>query len=99
MMDLVIAAGATITVAVNEEGDFCDDGLLYPIFDQDVVSVGEGVAMGQATGDRMRLYLFDVPGGSSMRILAIAIVAPEARFERAVEAAALVVESLEFHAP
>jgi hypothetical protein len=29
----------------------------------------------------MRLYLIDMPEGSSMRILAIAIVAPEARFD------------------
>jgi hypothetical protein len=35
----------------------------------------------------------------SMRILAIAIVAPESRFERVVEAAAPVVDSIEFHAP
>lgn len=47
----------------------------------------------------MRLYLFDAPGGSSMRTLAIASVAPESRFERAVEAAAPIVDSLEFHAP
>ncbi|HEU4759613.1 MAG TPA: hypothetical protein VFT91_06480 [Dehalococcoidia bacterium] len=102
MMDVVIAAGATITVAVNEQGDFCDDGLLYPILDQDVgmtVYFGNGVATGQATGDWMRLYLFDAPEGSPMRILAIAIVAPESRFERAVEAAAPVVDSVEFHAP
>jgi DNA-binding CsgD family transcriptional regulator len=47
------------------------------------------------SGSRMRLYLFDAPEGSSMRILAIAIVVPESRFERAVEGAAPVVE---FHA-
>ena len=47
-------------------------------------------------GDRMRLYLFDAPEGSSMRILAIAIVAPESDFERA---AAGPIVSLEFHAP
>lgn len=34
-----------------------------------------------------------------MRTLAIAIVAPGSRFERAVEAAAPVVDSIEFHAP
>jgi hypothetical protein len=36
----------------------------------------------------MRLYLFDLPEGLSARILAIAIVAPEPRFEPVVEAAA-----------
>ena len=40
----------------------------------------------------------DVPEGLSMRVLAIAIVAPEARFERAVETAAPIVDSLEVHA-
>jgi hypothetical protein len=48
-------------------------------------------------GDRMRLYLLDLPGGISARILAIAIVAPEPRFESVVEAAAPIVDSFEFH--
>ncbi|MDP8931299.1 MAG: hypothetical protein M3O70_22690, partial [Actinomycetota bacterium] len=50
-------------------------------------------------GSRMRLYLVDLPEGSATRILAIAVVAPEARFEDVVEAAAPVVDSIEFHAP
>jgi hypothetical protein len=61
--------------------------------------VDDGLATGVATGEWMRLYLFDVPEGSSMRILAIAIIAPESRFERVVEAAAPVIDSIEFHAP
>lgn len=48
-------------------------------------------------GDRMRLYLLDLPEGISARILAIAIVAPEPRFESVVEAAAPIVDSFEFH--
>ena len=102
MMDVVIAAGTTISVLATEGGDPCFSGLLYPVLDQDVGSTiyfDNGVVTGQATGDRMRLYLFDMPEGSSMRILAIAIVAPESRFERAVKAAAPVVDSIEFHAP
>jgi hypothetical protein len=102
-MDVVIAAGTTVTVPTDAEGEFCGNGLLYPVFDQEGAgsgwSVGNGVATGHATGDWMRLYLFDVPEGTSMRILAIAIIAPESRFERAVEAAAPVVDSVEFHAP
>jgi hypothetical protein len=50
-------------------------------------------------GSRMRLYLLDFPEGSATRILAIAIVAPEARFESVIEAATPVVDSIEFHAP
>ena len=48
---------------------------------------------------RMRLYLVDLPEGSSAQILAIAISAREASFERAVESAAPIVDSIEFHAP
>ena len=48
-------------------------------------------------GARMRLYLLDLPEGISARILAIAIVAPEAHFERVVEAAAPILDSFEFH--
>lgn len=49
-------------------------------------------------GNRMRLYLVDLPGGSA-RILAIAIVASEDRFESLVETAAPILESFEFSAP
>ncbi len=45
----------------------------------------------------MRLYLFDAPKGSSIRVLAVAIVAPKSRFKRVVKAAAPVVDSVEFH--
>ena len=46
-------------------------------------------------GHRMRLYLLDLPGGSP-QILAIAISAPEASFERVVGAAAPMMDSFEF---
>ena len=101
-MDVVIAAGTTISAAVNEGGDFCADGLLNPVFHQDVGStiyVDNGFATGLASGDLMRLYLMAAPEGSARRILAIAIVARESRFERVVEAATPVVYSIEFHAP
>jgi hypothetical protein len=48
-------------------------------------------------GYRMRLYLFDAPGGSSMSVLAIPLVVPELDFERAVENTAPI--TVEFHAP
>jgi hypothetical protein len=47
-------------------------------------------------GDRMRLYLVDLPGGSA-RILSIAIIASESDFDRVVESAEPVLESFEFH--
>jgi hypothetical protein len=45
----------------------------------------------------MRLYLLDLPEGMSARILAIGIVALDSEFERVVEAAAPVLDSIEFH--
>jgi hypothetical protein len=90
MMDVVIAAGATV----------CETGILNLVFDTNAeIKVDNGVATGRATGDWMRLYLFDAPEGSSMRVMAMAIVAPESRFDVAVEAAAPVVASIEFHTP
>lgn len=99
MMDVKIGAGAIICGPATSGGD-PEAGVLNPVFDQDASAlVHDGLITGVATGEWMRLYLFDVPEGLSMRILAIAIVAPQSRFERAVEAAAPVVNSVEFHAP
>jgi len=47
-------------------------------------------------GNRGRLYVLDIPGGS-VRTLVIMITATKAVFEQAVEAAVPVVESFEFH--
>ena len=64
------------------------------------VGVPEVVAGGTATdldpGQRMRLYLIDYPGISA-RVVAIAIIAPEDRFEQVLEVATPIVDSLEFH--
>ncbi len=94
MMDVVIAAGASVPFCENQVG-----GVLSLVLDQNAEQSfdGAGHATGHATGERMRLYLFDVPEGSSFRVLAIAIIAPESRFESVVEAAAPVVDSVEFH--
>jgi hypothetical protein len=50
-------------------------------------------------GIRMRLYLLDLPEGSSERIVMIAIAAPETRFDAVIEAAAPIIDSIEFPAP
>jgi hypothetical protein len=94
MLDVVVAAGASVPFCENEAG-----GLLSSLVDQNAGQSfdGTGRATGNASGERMRLYLFDVPEGSSIRVLAIAIIAPESRFESVVEAAAPVVDSVEFH--
>ena len=86
MLDVVIAAGASV----------CDEVMGRGAHPRPTQVVG-GTPL--APGDRMRLYLFDVPEGPSMRVLAMAIVAPESRFENVVEAAAPVIDSIEFHAP
>ena len=99
MMDVKIDAGATVCFAADDEFNHLAS-VLHPVWDMESERVvDDGVLAGHASGEWMRLYLFDVPEGSSMRILAIAIVAPESRFERAVEAAAPVVDSVEFPVP
>ncbi len=88
MMDVAFAAGAPMTVAVDENGNLCNYEVLSPLFDRDaIVSMTADSATVRTTGERMRLYLFDAPEGSSTRVLAIAIVAPESRFESVVERA------------
>jgi hypothetical protein len=57
------------------------------------------MGLGLGRGDRVRLYLLDLPGGSSAQILTIAFVASEARFETVLEEAGAILDSFEFHAP
>jgi hypothetical protein len=49
-----------------------------------------------AGGDRIRLYVLDLPEGMSARTLAIAISAHDSQFERVVKAARPVLDSFEF---
>jgi hypothetical protein len=85
LMDVTLAPGASI--CPDEDGR---SSVVYP-----------GDRWGALVDDRsrMRLYLLDLPEGFTMRILAIAIVAPQERFDSVVEAAAPVVDSIEFDAP
>jgi hypothetical protein len=98
VMDLVIPAGTSISVAANAGGDLCADGLLNGVTG-DSMTYASGTATSRATGEKIRLYLFDVPEGLSMRIFAMVIVTPEARFQRAVDEATPVIDSIEFHTP
>ncbi len=82
-----------LDVAAVPEALTCPAGGGVPVvslhdFRQDWVGIEQG--------ELARLYVLDLPGGSA-RTLAIKITAPEAAFERAVEAAAPVVDSFEFH--
>lgn len=84
-MDVVAATESSEVETVLVRGPRCGD------------ECPRGLGLDRA--HRMRLYLLDLPGGSSARILAIAIVAEEVRFEPAVDAAGAIVDSFEFHAP
>lgn len=95
VLDVVIAPGAPVCTRIDGLGNPLP-GVLYPVFGDSLTVVREGIGEGPATGEWMRLLLFDAPEGSSMEILFIAIVAPESTFERAVEEAAPVIDSLEF---
>jgi len=97
MMDGVIAAGGSVCDTLSPWNLGGDPGVV--VVEDIGIGTVDRMALGLSKGDRMRLYLFDLPEGSSMRVLAIAIAAPESRFERAVEAAAPVVDSVEFRAP
>ena len=46
----------------------------------------------------MRLYLLDLPESTTIKVLAIAIVAPEATFDDVVAAAAPILGSIAIHA-
>ncbi|MGZ8571530.1 MAG: hypothetical protein ACXWW5_04810 [Actinomycetota bacterium] len=92
VMDVTVAPGASVcevfpSPLVLTQGDDARYGGPRP----------PGVDLDQ--GNRMRLYLLDHPEGSATRILAIAIVAPEARFDSVIEAATPIMDSFEFHAP
>jgi len=99
-MDVMMAAGASVCARVTATGNLADDpGILSLLRDPDGgATVANGFETSQASGEWMRLYLIDAPAGSSLRILAVAIIAPESTFERAVEEAVPVVNSIEFHA-
>jgi hypothetical protein len=49
--------------------------------------------------NRARLYLLDLPDGSAAQVLALATITDEDSFDTVTEAAAPVIDSIEFHAP
>jgi hypothetical protein len=84
-MDVVATAGATV----------CDSGSPEVLTVADAGDVF-GALWLDAGEDRMRLYLVDLPAGSSARILAITFVAPEASYEAVLEYATPILDSFEF---
>jgi hypothetical protein len=89
-MDVVAATGASLCLTVPAPQVVAPAPTAGP--NGDLGSSGTPLARGH----RMRLYLIDLPGGSA-RILAIAIIAPDARFEHVVDAATPILDSFEFH--
>jgi hypothetical protein len=83
-MDVVAAPGASVC-------DRWDAPQVVTAHDSDSL-----FGVGLEDGHRMRLYLLNLPEGLSAPIMAIAIGAPEPRLERVVEAAAPILDSLEF---
>lgn len=48
-------------------------------------------------GVRLRLFLVDLPESTSMRTLAVTVIAPEASFEEVIQEADPIIDSIEFH--
>jgi hypothetical protein len=84
-MDVVAASGASVC-------DYWPAPLLLSSTTEQLPA-----SMELPPGTWVRLYLLDLPEGLSARILAIAVLAPETRFESVMEAAAPILDSLEFH--
>lgn len=87
------ADGLVMDITAAAEASACDLGP-WPV----LTDGGRGWT-GLDEGRRMRLYLIDVPDGLATRILAIAVVAPQSRFDKTLAAATPVLDSIEFHAP
>jgi hypothetical protein len=85
---------ATTPVAVNAGGA---EGLVIDVLARGDTGACHVPLLTPGKESRMRLYLYDAPAGSSMRILAIAMIVPESDFARAVDNTAPI--TVEFHAP
>ena len=98
-MDVRMNARATGCVNVDTDGNPADPGALFPVLQWiDGVDAVDGRVHLPATGAWMRIYLLDPPEGSSLPTVQIAVVARGSSFDRAVEAAAPVLETIEFQA-
>ena len=87
-MDITAAPGASV----------CADGGVPQVLTKNEDGADfHGVTLHE--GGRMRLYLLDAPEGSSIGTLAIAVMAPESRFDAVVADATPIIESMEFHTP
>ena len=84
-MDVTIAVGASL----------CDASGIAQVLTPRDGNGRNGIALEQ--GSRMRLYLLDIHQRYADWIMAVAVVAPEARFNQMIESAAPIMESIQFH--
>jgi hypothetical protein len=88
-LDIALAPGASTCELGSAQGTY--------VLTRELCCGRRGVTI--ADGSRMRLWLVDAPTGSSVGILALAIVAPPERFDAVLEAAAPILDTLEFPVP
>ena len=93
-LDVAPVEGAT-TCGGSGEGIGYGDGV--PVLTHTRhTKLGAPVVQVIEPGKRMRVYLLDLPGGAAARTIAIMIVAREADFDVAIEAARPILDSFEF---
>jgi hypothetical protein len=88
-------AGLQMDVALAPAASACPEGRTGNEPDPSDRIRGTGFPL--ELGSRMRLYLLDASDGSATRTLAIAAVAPEARFEAVLDTAVPIIDSIEYH--
>ncbi len=107
--DLVATAPVTVTIAGHQGlaidisaapgASICADASAPQVLTKDEDGPDfHGLSLPDG-GGRMRLYLLDAPEGSSIGILAIAVMAPESRFDEVLADATPIIDSIEFHTP
>jgi hypothetical protein len=85
-------------VVAADQASICDmEGLSQALTPSGLTDDSRHFGVGLPAGHRMRLYLLDLPDTSMARILAVAIVAPEATFDAVLEAASPILESFALH--
>ena len=93
-LDIAAAEGA---LTCEESGGGIEYGDGVPVLTATrPTKLGAPVVAVVEPGTRMRVYLFDLPEGAAARTLAIMLVAREADFDVAVEAAKPILDSFEF---
>jgi hypothetical protein len=91
-------AGLSMDVSVARETSDCDAYSASLVLTHEVTP-GNRRELEIANGNRMRLFLFDSPEGSSLGVVGLAVQGPESRFEDLLDEIAPILESFELRAP